>query len=105
MNARTVSAGTVIVGAGFAAGECAIRLRQAGYAHAITMVGSEAHLPYHRPPLSKAYLSGAVTQDTLLLRPDAAYAKAEIGFTGGVTVEANRPRRQNDPPRWRLQAV
>jgi 3-phenylpropionate/trans-cinnamate dioxygenase ferredoxin reductase subunit len=80
--------GTVIVGAGFAAGECAIRLRQAGYAKTITMIGAEQHYPYHRPPLSKAYLSGTVTQDTLLLRPDAAYKKANIGFAGGVTVEA-----------------
>jgi 3-phenylpropionate/trans-cinnamate dioxygenase ferredoxin reductase subunit len=79
--------GVVIVGAGFAAGECAIRLRQSGYAGAITMVGAERHLPYHRPPLSKAYLSGAVTEDALLLRPDTAYAAAGIVFLGGTSVD------------------
>jgi 3-phenylpropionate/trans-cinnamate dioxygenase ferredoxin reductase subunit len=83
-----MQAGVVIVGGGFAAGEFAIRLRQAGYERAITMVGAERHLPYHRPPLSKAYLSGAVTQDALLLRPDAAYEKAAIGFVGGTHVTA-----------------
>jgi 3-phenylpropionate/trans-cinnamate dioxygenase ferredoxin reductase subunit len=82
-----MDAGVVIVGAGFAAGECAIKLRQAGYAPPVTMVGTERHLPYHRPPLSKAYLSGAVTEDALLLRPGSAYAAADIGFVGGTEVE------------------
>ena len=78
--------GVVIVGAGFAAGEFAIKLRNAQYPHPITMVGAEAHLPYHRPPLSKAYLSGAVDDAALLLRPDTAYAKADIGFRGNTQV-------------------
>jgi 3-phenylpropionate/trans-cinnamate dioxygenase ferredoxin reductase subunit len=80
--------GVVIAGAGFAAGEFAIRLRQAGYTHAITLVGAEPHLPYHRPPLSKTYLSGAVTEDTLLLRPEAAYTRANITFRPRTTVTA-----------------
>jgi 3-phenylpropionate/trans-cinnamate dioxygenase ferredoxin reductase subunit len=80
--------GVVIVGAGFAAGEAAMKLRQFGYDRAITLVGAERHLPYHRPPLSKTYLSGAVAEDALLLRPASAYEKAEIGFRGGVAVDA-----------------
>ncbi len=76
--------GVIIVGAGQAAGELAIRLRQANYTDPITLVGSEAHLPYQRPPLSKAFLSGHVTPADLLLRPDAAYAKADITFIGGT---------------------
>jgi 3-phenylpropionate/trans-cinnamate dioxygenase ferredoxin reductase subunit len=82
-----MDAGVVIVGAGFAAGECAMKLRQAGYARPVTMLGAERCLPYHRPPLSKAYLSGAVTEDALLPRPDAAYAAAKIGFAGETVVE------------------
>ena len=84
----TLHSGTVIAGAGFAAGEFAIRLRQGGYPHPITLIGAERHLPYHRPPLSKAYLSGAASDDALLLRPDTAYAKAEITFLGGTQVTA-----------------
>jgi 3-phenylpropionate/trans-cinnamate dioxygenase ferredoxin reductase subunit len=80
--------GVVVAGAGFAAGEFAIRLRQAGYTHPITLVGAEPHLPYHRPPLSKTYLAGAVTEDALLLRPEAAYTKANIAFRRRTTVTA-----------------
>ncbi len=78
--------GVLIAGAGQAAGELAIRLRQAGYTGSVTLVGSEQHLPYQRPPLSKAFLSGHVTSADLLLRPDAAYAKADITFIGGTQV-------------------
>jgi 3-phenylpropionate/trans-cinnamate dioxygenase ferredoxin reductase subunit len=78
--------GVVIVGAGTAAGELAIRLRQNAYPHPITMIGAEPHLPYHRPPLSKAYLSGTMTEAALLLRPAAAYEKADVTFIGGTAV-------------------
>ncbi len=74
------------MGAGQAAGELAIRLRQAGYTDPVTLVGSEQHLPYQRPPLSKAFLSGHVTPADLLLRPDTAYAKAGIVFIGATQV-------------------
>jgi 3-phenylpropionate/trans-cinnamate dioxygenase ferredoxin reductase subunit len=80
--------GIIVVGAGYAAGEFVIKLRQLGYAHPITLIGAEAHLPYHRPPLSKAYLAGAVGDDVLLLRPEAAYAKADITLLPGTTITA-----------------
>jgi 3-phenylpropionate/trans-cinnamate dioxygenase ferredoxin reductase subunit len=65
--------GVVIVGAGYAAGELAARLGST--AVPVTMVGDEAHLPYHRPPLSKVFLSGEADEASLLLRPQAAYEK------------------------------
>jgi 3-phenylpropionate/trans-cinnamate dioxygenase ferredoxin reductase subunit len=77
----------VIVGAGYAAGELAIKLRLAGYAAPVTMIGAETHLPYHRPPLSKSFLSGAVPAEELLLRPEATYTKNDVAFVGGVRVE------------------
>jgi malic enzyme len=51
----------VIVGAGQAATQAATSLRAGGYSGKITMIGQEATLPYQRPPLSKAYLSGAMS--------------------------------------------
>ena len=51
-------AGVVIIGAGHAAGQAAASLRQAKYEGDITIIGDEAHIPYQRPPLSKAYLKG-----------------------------------------------
>jgi 3-phenylpropionate/trans-cinnamate dioxygenase ferredoxin reductase subunit len=86
--------GVVIVGAGYAGGECAIRLRQVGYTGPITLVGAEAHAPYHRPPLSKAYLAGEADALTLPVRPEAAYETAGIRFIAGTLVEAlDRPAR------------
>jgi 3-phenylpropionate/trans-cinnamate dioxygenase ferredoxin reductase subunit len=81
-------AGTLIVGAGYAAGELAIKLRQGGYEAPITMAGAEAHLPYHRPPLSKSFLSGETAHDELLLRPEAIYTKSNIAFLPNTRVTA-----------------
>jgi 3-phenylpropionate/trans-cinnamate dioxygenase ferredoxin reductase component len=46
--------GIVIVGAGETGGRAALTLREAGYDGSITLIGEERHLPYERPPLSKA---------------------------------------------------
>src|SRR5205085_4369736 len=46
------------VGDGMAGARTCEELRSSGYAGHITLIGSEAHLPYDRPPLSKTILSG-----------------------------------------------
>lgn len=86
---------TVFVGAGQAAGECAMRLRRNGYAGAITVIGEEASGPYQRPPLSKGMLSGEMASPAeLLLRPDAAYAENAVTLRTGTRVAAvDRARR------------
>ena len=48
----------VIVGGGLAGAKAAEGLRDHGYEGSITLVASEPHLPYERPPLSKAFLAG-----------------------------------------------
>ena len=55
----------VIVGGGLAAARTASALRRAGFAGSITMLAAEPHLPYDRPPLSKAVLKGVVDDTTL----------------------------------------
>ena len=79
--------GVVVAGAGQAAGEFAFRLRQSGYEKPITLIGEESHLPYQRPPLSKAFLAGDIGSDSLLLRPPASYEKSRIDFLGQTRVE------------------
>lgn len=74
----------VIVGAGQAGGETAAELRRQGYTGRITIVGDEPHVPYKRPPLSKTYLSGAATKESLYVLSAAAMEKATIEFIGGV---------------------
>lgn len=46
----------VVVGASLAGLRTAEALRQAGFDGALTLVGREPHLPYNRPPLTKAAL-------------------------------------------------
>ncbi|MFF0410013.1 NAD(P)/FAD-dependent oxidoreductase [Kitasatospora sp. NPDC004745] len=48
----------VVVGAGLAGAQCALKLRQGGWRGRIVLVGEERHAPYDRPPLSKEVLLG-----------------------------------------------
>ncbi|MEW9612372.1 FAD-dependent oxidoreductase [Shinella sp. S4-D37] len=49
----------VIIGAGEAGTRAAFAAREAGFSGTVTLIGTEPHLPYERPPLSKP-LDGAV---------------------------------------------
>ena len=68
----------VIAGAGHAGGSVAAMLRQFGWQGAITLIGEEPIPPYQRPPLSKAWLKGEATADSLALRPAKFYPDAAI---------------------------
>jgi 3-phenylpropionate/trans-cinnamate dioxygenase ferredoxin reductase subunit len=49
----------VIVGAGHAGVQVAASLREEGYDGPIKLIGDEPDPPYHRPPLSKSFVTGA----------------------------------------------
>lgn len=83
-----MSAGVVIIGAGHAGGSAAAFLRQYGYEGPITLIGDEPHLPYQRPPLSKAWLKGEASGDDLYLRPQDFYDEANIAVWLERRVEA-----------------
>lgn len=78
----------VIIGSGHAAGSLATTLPPRAGFDAITLVSDEPHMPYNRPPLSKAFLSGEVEPDQLLLRPASFYV--ERGITPRLSVRAER---------------
>ena len=59
----------LIVGAGHAGGAIAANLRQLGSEEPIVVVGDEHHLPYQRPPLSKAWLKNDLEFAAVGLRP------------------------------------
>lgn len=76
----------VIIGAGHAAAQLCVSLRQEGWQGEIVMIGDEPYLPYQRPPLSKTFLAGDKSIDDLLIRPASFYEKKNIQFIrGGVT--------------------
>ncbi len=84
-------ADVVVVGASHGGSEVVIRLRQGGFAGSIALLGAEPHLPYHRPPLSKAFLAGQTTVEQLHLRSAEAYVKANIARHPSTLVEAIEP--------------
>lgn len=83
---------TLIIGASHAGAQAAVSLRQAGYEGRVTLLGEETTAPYHRPPLSKDYLSGERSAADILLRPEESYAAAQIELRLGVRAGAiDRP--------------
>jgi 3-phenylpropionate/trans-cinnamate dioxygenase ferredoxin reductase subunit len=78
----------VIAGAGHAGGSAAAMLRQFGWPGAITLIGEEPIPPYQRPPLSKAWLKGEATAESLALRPAAFYPDATIDLRLATRVTA-----------------
>jgi 3-phenylpropionate/trans-cinnamate dioxygenase ferredoxin reductase subunit len=78
----------VIIGASHAAAQTSVSLRQTGWDGEIMVIGDEESLPYHRPPLSKDFLSGDKSMDDILIRPAEAYESAKIDLKLGVRVGA-----------------
>ncbi|MBN8943803.1 MAG: oxidoreductase [Rhizobiales bacterium] len=83
-----MGSGIVIVGGGQAGLQTAISLRDEGYEGKVTLIGAEKSVPYQRPPLSKAFLLGAVDETGLHLRPQAFLDKLRIDFVQGADVVA-----------------
>lgn len=79
---------TLIIGASHAGAQAAVSLRQAGYEGRVTLLGEETVAPYHRPPLSKDYLSGERAEADILLRPEDSYAAAQIDLRLGIRAGA-----------------
>lgn len=78
----------VIIGAGECGVRAAFALRENGYEGSVTLIGTEAHLPYERPPLSK---DAMVSDDHPLPRTIAGetqFIEKKIEFIGSSTVAA-----------------
>jgi 3-phenylpropionate/trans-cinnamate dioxygenase ferredoxin reductase subunit len=73
----------VIVGAGHAGVQVAASLREEGFDGAIALLSAESHLPYQRPPLSKAFLKGAMEAEGLPLRAAQFYVDKDIDLLLG----------------------
>jgi anthranilate 1,2-dioxygenase ferredoxin reductase component len=85
----------VIIGAGPAGMRAAEVLRQKAPAASITLIGDEAHPPYDRPPLSKAFLTDDLPAEKLYLKPQSFYAEERIRLVLGTPATAiDRARKQ-----------
>lgn len=76
----------VIAGAGHAGGSAAAMLRQLGFEGSIVLLGEEPIPPYERPPLSKAWLKGEASAESLALRPAEFYATQKIDLRVSTSV-------------------
>jgi 3-phenylpropionate/trans-cinnamate dioxygenase ferredoxin reductase subunit len=80
----------IIAGAGHGGYQVAASLRQAGFAGRICLVNDEAHLPYQRPPLSKAYIKGSAGPESLFFRPGKFYQDQKIELVAGRVAAIDR---------------
>src|ERR1700682_1547638 len=80
----------LIIGAGHAGFQLAASLRQHGLGERVCLINDEAHLPYQRPPLSKAYLKGEGRPDSLMFRPDKFYRDQNIELIADRAVSIDR---------------
>ncbi|WP_353643736.1 FAD/NAD(P)-binding oxidoreductase [Mesorhizobium sp. WSM2239] len=78
--------GVVILGAGHAGVQAAASLREEGFDGRITLIGDENELPYHKPPLSKAFMKDAGAKPQML-RAEAFYTNGQIDLMLGAGVE------------------
>ncbi|MGD2172254.1 MAG: FAD-dependent oxidoreductase [Gammaproteobacteria bacterium] len=84
----------VVVGAGQAAAACVSRHVALGNSHPLLLIGEESHPPYHRPPLSKKYLSGELEIERLFIRPLEWYAEQGVETRFDTRIAEIRPAQQ-----------
>jgi 3-phenylpropionate/trans-cinnamate dioxygenase ferredoxin reductase component len=84
----------VIVGAGHAGFQIAASLRQSGFTEPVVMINDEAHLPYQRPPLSKAYIKGTAGPESLFFRPKKFYGDQKIELVSDRVIAIDRAARR-----------
>jgi 3-phenylpropionate/trans-cinnamate dioxygenase ferredoxin reductase subunit len=82
--------GVVIIGAGHGGVQAAASLREEGYDGRIALIGDEAELPYHKPPLSKTFIKDSAAKPQIL-RAEAFYAGGSIDLLLGESVESLDP--------------
>jgi 3-phenylpropionate/trans-cinnamate dioxygenase ferredoxin reductase subunit len=78
----------VVVGGGHAGSQAALSLREAGHAGPVVLVADEPWWPYRRPALSKGYLAGTESAESLLLRAPELYAARDVEVRLGCAVTA-----------------
>ncbi|MEV6648287.1 FAD-dependent oxidoreductase [Amycolatopsis sp. NPDC051371] len=80
-----------VVGASLAGVRAAQELRAQGYDGGVVLIGEEQHLPYDRPPLSKAFLAGTASAASLELLDAGDLASLALDFRLGVRATSLDP--------------
>lgn len=80
----------LIIGAGQAGGQLARSLLapELGFQGSVTLVGEESHLPYERPPLSKAALKDVAGEEEVFTLPPETFDHPQVTLIRGDRVTA-----------------
>jgi 3-phenylpropionate/trans-cinnamate dioxygenase ferredoxin reductase subunit len=68
----------VVVGGGLAGARAVETLRDEGFGGSLLLLSTERHLPYERPPLSKAVLAGRDDVSVAILHDESWYAERDV---------------------------
>jgi len=78
----------VIIGGGLAAASAIEGIRELDKTGAVTVLTSERELPYHRPPLSKAFLAGKDAVDSVRVHDATWYRDQKVRVRMGLTAKS-----------------
>jgi 3-phenylpropionate/trans-cinnamate dioxygenase ferredoxin reductase subunit len=81
----------VIIGASLAGAKAAAELREQGFDGEVLLVGSERHLPYERPPLSKDLLQGKSKPAEAQVFAESFYGEHDITLLSATTATGIDP--------------
>jgi len=76
----------IIVGAGLAGASAVEGIRERDKSGSLLLIGSEKHLPYDRPPLSKKLWFGKKKVEDIFLHDRKFYEQNGVDLALGVTV-------------------
>ncbi len=81
----------LIIGGGLAGATTAATLREEGFTGPVALIGNEDQVPYIRPPLSKGFLAGKDSEESLLPYPQEWYAQNNVELITGLSASAINP--------------
>ncbi|WP_017549895.1 NAD(P)/FAD-dependent oxidoreductase [Salinicoccus carnicancri] len=90
-----VNATTLIVGSGIAGIHAAETLRAKGYGGRIVLADRDSSLPYDRPPLSKEFMLGEVSEDEIALKTEEYLQELGIELWLGEEVVSVDSKKQS----------
>jgi len=85
----------VVIGASHAGVNFAFALRREGWEGNIVLYDVDPEFPYHRPPLSKTYLTSGEEADTTVLKSVESYDRDNIELCLGTSVSAIHPDKKS----------
>ncbi|WP_299898068.1 FAD-dependent oxidoreductase [uncultured Aquimarina sp.] len=87
LNENTKAPICLVIGASHAGVNFAFSLRKQGWTGSIIIFDKDPETPYHRPPLSKSYLTSAEETNNNLLKSLESYEKENITLQLGVSIK------------------